>query len=119
MRTKVTLILIFLNVALFGFIFYVRPKFDIEEKIKATRTRVLGPAGSPIERNRMSEVTSGRSAAVSRADRARSSAADTSTTAARSVAAVASSPATGVTEGAAKVVAASCIRVGQLLVLAV
>ncbi|HOG93704.1 MAG TPA: hypothetical protein PLE80_09045 [Opitutaceae bacterium] len=49
MRTKVTLILIFLNVALFGFIFYVRPKFDIEEKIKATRTRVLGPESADIQ----------------------------------------------------------------------
>lgn len=49
MRTKITLLLIFLNVVLFGFIFYVRPRFDTEERARAARTRVLGPESANIQ----------------------------------------------------------------------
>ena len=43
MRTKVTLVLLFLNVALFFFIFYLRPQWATEERLKEARRHVLGP----------------------------------------------------------------------------
>ena len=49
MRTKVTLVLIFLNVALFFFIFYLRPQWATEERLKEARRRVLGPESVNIQ----------------------------------------------------------------------
>jgi hypothetical protein len=49
MRTKVTLVLLFLNVALFFFIFYLRPQWATEERLKEERRRVLGPESVNIQ----------------------------------------------------------------------
>jgi Domain of unknown function (DUF4340) len=49
MRTKVTLVLLFLNVALFFFIFYLRPQWATEERLKEARRRVLGPESVNIQ----------------------------------------------------------------------
>jgi hypothetical protein len=49
MRTKVTLVLLFLNVALFFFIFYVRQQWVTEERLQETRRRVLGPETGNIQ----------------------------------------------------------------------
>jgi len=48
MRTKVTLILVFLNVALFFFIFYVRPRWVTVDQLRAAQTRVLPPGTTDI-----------------------------------------------------------------------
>jgi len=48
MRTKVTLVLIFLNVALFGFIFYFEPRWRTEDTWMGARRRVLGPETADI-----------------------------------------------------------------------
>lgn len=48
MRTKVTLVLLFLNVALFFFIFQFERKWRIEEGWKETRRRVLGVEAADI-----------------------------------------------------------------------
>jgi hypothetical protein len=49
MRTKITLVLLFLNVALFFFIFYLRPQWATEERLKEARRRVLGPESINIQ----------------------------------------------------------------------
>ena len=49
MRTKVTLVLLFLNVALCFFIFYLRPQWATEERLKEARRRVLGPESVNIQ----------------------------------------------------------------------
>ncbi|MBL9209439.1 MAG: hypothetical protein JNL92_03175, partial [Opitutaceae bacterium] len=48
MRTKVTLVLIFLNVALFFFIFKFERKWRTEEAGREARRRVLGPEAADI-----------------------------------------------------------------------
>ena len=48
MRTKVTLVLLFLNVALFFFIFHFERKWRTEENWKEARRRVLGPEAADI-----------------------------------------------------------------------
>ncbi|HTQ31751.1 MAG TPA: DUF4340 domain-containing protein [Opitutaceae bacterium] len=48
MRTKITLILLFLNVVLFAFIFYIEPHFQAESSFDQAGTRVLGPEASNI-----------------------------------------------------------------------
>ncbi len=49
MRTKVTLVLIFLNVALFFFIFGFERKWRTEEFAREARRRVLGPEAANIQ----------------------------------------------------------------------
>ncbi|MBI5381640.1 MAG: DUF4340 domain-containing protein [Opitutae bacterium] len=49
MRTKVTLVLLFLNVALFFFIFYLRPQWLTEERLKETRSNVLPSEAANIQ----------------------------------------------------------------------
>ncbi|MGA3006590.1 MAG: DUF4340 domain-containing protein [Opitutaceae bacterium] len=48
MRTKITLVLLFLNVAVFAFIFYLEPHFDTEDAFRQTDNRVLGPEAANI-----------------------------------------------------------------------
>ncbi len=48
MRTKITLILLFLNVVLFAFIFYIEPHFQTEDSFNQAGGRVLGPEASNI-----------------------------------------------------------------------
>ena len=48
MRTKITLVLVFLNVVLFAFIFYIEPHFRAEDSFTAAGSRVLGPEASDI-----------------------------------------------------------------------
>src|SRR5688500_3880594 len=55
-RTKVTLVLIFLNVALFFFIFEFEHKWRTEAALGETRRRVLGPEAADI---RSLEITTG------------------------------------------------------------
>lgn len=50
MRSKVTLVLLFLNVALFFFIFYFERDWRIEQASREARRRVLGPEASDIRR---------------------------------------------------------------------
>jgi len=54
MRTKVTLVLIFLNVALFVFIFKFERGWRTEEAERQTRRRVLGPETAAIQSLRIS-----------------------------------------------------------------
>ena len=49
MRTKVTLVLLLLNVALFFFIFGFEREWRIEEQAKQARRRVLGPEAANIQ----------------------------------------------------------------------
>lgn len=49
MRTKVTLILVFLNVALFFFIFGIEGKWQTEDSARDARRRVLGPEAANIQ----------------------------------------------------------------------
>ena len=56
MRTKVTLALLFLNVALFFFIFYFERPKRLDDEMKVTRTNVLGPEAADI---RALEITGG------------------------------------------------------------
>jgi hypothetical protein len=58
MRTKVTLALLFLNVALFFFIFYFERPKRLDDEMKVTRTNVLGPEAADI---RALEITGGTS----------------------------------------------------------
>ena len=50
MRSKVTLVLLFLNVALFFFIFYFERDWRIERASLEARRRVLGPEASDIRK---------------------------------------------------------------------
>lgn len=49
MRTKVTLALIFLNVALFGFIFYFQERWITDENLKDARRRVIDASVANIQ----------------------------------------------------------------------
>ncbi|HEV8073125.1 MAG TPA: DUF4340 domain-containing protein [Opitutaceae bacterium] len=48
MRTKITLVLLFLNVAVFAFIFYIEPHLITEESLRQTSNHVLGPEAANI-----------------------------------------------------------------------
>jgi hypothetical protein len=48
MRTKITLVLLFLNVAVFTFIFYIEPHLITEDSIRQTGNHVLGPEAANI-----------------------------------------------------------------------
>jgi hypothetical protein len=64
MRTKVTLVLIFLNVVLFGFIFYFEPRWRTEDSWMGARHRVLGAESADI---RTLQITgSGRDIALTK-----------------------------------------------------
>ncbi|HZP60125.1 MAG TPA: DUF4340 domain-containing protein [Opitutaceae bacterium] len=58
MRTKITLILLFLNVVLFAFIFYIEPRFQAENSFNQAGSRVLGPEASNITALAISSRTS-------------------------------------------------------------
>ena len=49
MRTKVTLVLVFLNVVLFFFIFGFEREWQTDRNLMEARKRVLGPEASNIE----------------------------------------------------------------------
>jgi len=49
MRTKVTLVLLFLNVVLFYYIFHYEEKWRDEQKLMEARRRVLGPEAAAID----------------------------------------------------------------------
>jgi hypothetical protein len=48
MRTKITLVLLFLNVAVFTFIFYIEPHFSTEDAFRQAGSHVLGPEATNI-----------------------------------------------------------------------
>jgi hypothetical protein len=48
MRTKITLVLLFLNVAVFTFIFYIEPRFTTEDAFRQSSNHVLGPEAANI-----------------------------------------------------------------------
>jgi hypothetical protein len=48
MRTKITLVLLFLNVAVFAFIFYIEPHLITEDSFRQTGNHVLGPEAADI-----------------------------------------------------------------------
>jgi hypothetical protein len=48
MRTKITLVLLFLNVAVFAFIVYIEPHFSTEESFRQAGNHVLGPEAANI-----------------------------------------------------------------------
>ncbi|MFA5263660.1 MAG: DUF4340 domain-containing protein, partial [Opitutaceae bacterium] len=49
MRTKVTLVLVFLNVALFFFIFYLRPLWLTQDQLREARSKVLPATAADIQ----------------------------------------------------------------------
>ncbi len=57
MRTKFTLLLVFLNVALFFFIFHFQRQWDTERKYVESRKRVLGPEVATIQSLEISSRT--------------------------------------------------------------
>lgn len=65
MRTKVTLVLLFLNVVLFYYIFHYEEKWRDEQKFNDARRRVLGPEAAAID----SLTLSARNAPTIRATR--------------------------------------------------
>ncbi len=48
MRTKITLVLLFLNVAVFTFIYYIEPHLITEDSVRQTGNHVLGPEATNI-----------------------------------------------------------------------
>jgi hypothetical protein len=66
MRSKVTLVLLFLNVALFFFIFYFERDWRIERASQEARRRVLGPEASNIRRLEVSGAAPGSSFSLER-----------------------------------------------------
>jgi hypothetical protein len=66
MRSKVTLILLFLNVALFFFIFYFERDWRIERASEEARRRVLGPEASNIRSLEVVGTTPGTSYSLER-----------------------------------------------------
>jgi len=66
MRSKVTLVLLFLNVALFFFIFYFERDWRIERASREARRRVLGPEASNIQTLEVDSATPGTSFSVER-----------------------------------------------------
>ena len=65
MRSKVTLVLLFLNVALFFFIFYFERDWRIERASLEARRRVLGPEASDIRAPRGDRADARRPATAS------------------------------------------------------
>jgi len=66
MRSKVTLVLLFLNVALFFFIFYFERDWRIERASQEARRRVLGPEAANIRTLEVSGTTPGSSFSLER-----------------------------------------------------
>jgi hypothetical protein len=66
MRSKVTLVLLFLNVALFFFIFYFERDWRIEQASREARRRVLGPEASDIRLLEVAGSTPGSSFSLER-----------------------------------------------------
>ena len=66
MRSKVTLVLMFLNVALFFFIFYFERDWRIERASQEARRRVLGPEAANIRSLEVSGTTPGSSFSIER-----------------------------------------------------
>ncbi|MES2693963.1 MAG: DUF4340 domain-containing protein [Verrucomicrobiota bacterium] len=66
MRTKVTLALIFLNVALFFFIFKFERAWRVQEQSLETRRRVLGPEAADIRTLTITNNVAGTSVSLSR-----------------------------------------------------
>ncbi|HEY1765095.1 MAG TPA: DUF4340 domain-containing protein [Opitutaceae bacterium] len=66
MRSKVTLVLLFLNVALFFFIFYFERDWRIEQASREARRRVLGPEASDIRRLEVTVAAPGSSFTLER-----------------------------------------------------
>ncbi len=66
MRSKVTLVLLFLNVALFFFIFYFERDWRIERASQEARRRVLGPEASNIRRLEVTGTSPGSSFSLER-----------------------------------------------------
>ena len=66
MRSKVTLVLLFLNVALFFFIFYFERDWRIERASQEARRRVLGPEASNIRRLEVTGAAPGASFSLER-----------------------------------------------------
>jgi hypothetical protein len=66
MRSKVTLVLLFLNVALFFFIFYFERDWRIEQASREARRRVLGPETSDIRRLEVTGAAPGSAFALER-----------------------------------------------------
>ncbi len=61
MRTKVTLVLVFLNVALFFFIFKFERAWRTDDQLREVRRRVLGPEAADIRSLEVTSVTPGGS----------------------------------------------------------
>ena len=66
MRSKVTLVLLFLNVALFFFIFYFERDWRIERASRDARHRVLGPEAANIRTLEVAGTTPGSSFSIER-----------------------------------------------------
>ncbi len=66
MRSKVTLVLLFLNVALFFFIFYFERDFRIDRAAQEARRRVLGPEAADIRSLEVSGSAPGSSFSLER-----------------------------------------------------
>jgi hypothetical protein len=66
MRSKVTLVLLFLNVALFFFIFYFERDWRIERASQEARRRVLGPEAANIRRLEVTGPSPGSSFSLER-----------------------------------------------------
>ncbi|MDE3083702.1 MAG: DUF4340 domain-containing protein [Verrucomicrobiota bacterium] len=60
MRTKITLVLIFLNVVLFAFILYIEPHFSAEDSFNEMSRRILGPEAANITALEISNRRSGQ-----------------------------------------------------------
>lgn len=66
MRTKVTLVLVFLNVALFFFIFKFERRWMTDPRAREARARVLGPEAADIRTLELSSAAPGASFALAR-----------------------------------------------------
>ena len=66
MRTKVTLVLIFLNVALFFFIFKFERNWRTEAASREARRRVLGPEAADIRTLEVRNIAPGASFSLQR-----------------------------------------------------
>ncbi len=68
MRSKVTLVLLFLNVALFFYIFYFERDWRIDQASREARRRVLGPEASDIRSLEVAGSVPGSSYSLERRD---------------------------------------------------
>lgn len=68
MRSKVTLVLLFLNVALFFYIFYFEQGFSVEHTSQEARRRVLGPEAADIHELEVIGTGPGSSYSLERRD---------------------------------------------------